>query len=71
MELKMKELSYCVSTPTREFCDLTEGQARKKAIELCLHTSGSVFIDFYRYSDSQSGYLNRAGHELSGKNWNE
>ena len=47
---------------------LTKTEAIKKAKQYSLD-SNDVYISWYRYSDGELGYLNKTGHEITGKPW--
>jgi hypothetical protein len=49
-----------------------EKQAARVAEAMCAeHPTLPVYVEFYRRSDSQHGYLNRNGHDLVGQDWNQ
>jgi len=45
-------------------------QAKKTAKELAKeHSDKQVFIEYFRESDGQQGYINKDGFALTGKSW--
>jgi len=48
--------------------DLTKKQAVVKAKTLAKHTDGNIYVEWYRASDGQRGYLNPDGsHAITGE----
>lgn len=47
----------------------SESAAIKAAKELVANGRRNVFIEFYRPSDGQSGYINPGGSGLTGTRW--
>ncbi len=47
----------------------SESAAIKAAKELVANGRRNVFIEFYRFSDGQWGYINPDGAGLTGKRW--
>ena len=50
--------------------DLSAKKAKKVAKDEAAKNDGQVFVEWYRKSDGQRGYLNRDGsHAIIGKAW--